>query len=256
MKTLLQTVAVAFSLYSRIPVPRVEWNAKNMRYALCALPFVGAVTGLLLGLWGFLCRQLAIGIPLWGAGVALLPVAVTGGIHLDGFCDTCDALASHAERERKLAIMKDSHAGAFAILGAVCYFLLYFGLACEAERGRETALCLGLGMMLLRALAGLAMCRLPCAKDSGLAHAFADAAAKRGAGRFLAALALLLAVLLCLLAGPAGALCLAAAALAFLGYRRMALGQFGGITGDLQGWFVQMGEVLVLAALVMGQKIW
>ena len=146
MKTLLQTVAVAFSLYSRIPVPRVEWNAKNMRYALCALPFVGAVTGLLLGLWGFLCRQLAIGIPLWGAGVALLPVAVTGGIHLDGFCDTCDALASHAERERKLAIMKDSHAGAFAILGAVCYFLLYFGLACEAERGRETALAsLGVG---------------------------------------------------------------------------------------------------------------
>ena len=49
---------------------------------------------------------------------------------------------------------------------------------------------------------------------------------------------------------------LAAAALAFLGYRRMALGQFGGITGDLQGWFVQMGEVLVLAALVLGQKIW
>ena len=111
-------------------------------------------------------------------------------------------------------------------------------------------------MMLLRALAGLAMCHLPCAKDSGLAHAFADAAAKRGAGRFLAALALLLAVLLCLLAGPVGALCLAAAALAFLGYRRMALGQFGGITGDLQGWFVQMGEVLVLAALVLGQKIW
>ena len=36
----------------------------------------------------------------------------------------------------------------------------------------------------------------------------------------------------------------------------MALGQFGGITGDLQGWFVQMGEVLVLAALVLGQKIW
>ena len=55
MKTLLQTVAVAFSLYSRIPVPRVEWNAKNMRYALCALPFVGAVTGLLLGLVGAFC---------------------------------------------------------------------------------------------------------------------------------------------------------------------------------------------------------
>ena len=33
----LQTIAVAFAMFSAVPVPQFEWNAKNMRYALCAL---------------------------------------------------------------------------------------------------------------------------------------------------------------------------------------------------------------------------
>ena len=36
---------------------------------------------------------------------------------MDGFCDTCDALASHQDRARKLEILKDSRVGAFAVLG-------------------------------------------------------------------------------------------------------------------------------------------
>lgn len=256
MKVFLQTICVAFSLYSRVPVPRVEWDSRNMRYALCALPFVGAVTGLLLWLWCLACRQLGLGAPLRAAGLTLLPVLVTGGIHLDGFCDTCDALASHGERERKLEIMKDSHAGAFAILGVACYFVLYYGLACEVQPTPRAVLCLTLGMMGARALAGLAMCRWPCAKNSGLAHAFADGAAKRGTAVFLAALAALLAVGLVLAGGWLGACLVLAAALCSAYYHRMALGQFGGITGDLQGWFVQVCEVCLLAALVLGQKIW
>ena len=34
------TLAVAFSMFSAIPVPQVEWKADNMRYALCAFPLV------------------------------------------------------------------------------------------------------------------------------------------------------------------------------------------------------------------------
>ena len=40
---LLQTVAVAFAMFSALPVPQPTWNEKNMRYALCAFPLVGAV---------------------------------------------------------------------------------------------------------------------------------------------------------------------------------------------------------------------
>ena len=45
MKTLFQTVAVAFSMFSAVPMPQFPWDAKNMRYALCAFPLIGAVIG-------------------------------------------------------------------------------------------------------------------------------------------------------------------------------------------------------------------
>ena len=41
----LQTIAVAFAMFSAIPVPQFEWNEKNMRYAMCAFPLIGVVIG-------------------------------------------------------------------------------------------------------------------------------------------------------------------------------------------------------------------
>ena len=46
--TVLQTIAVAFAMFSALPVPQFEWNEKNMRYAMCAFPLIGLVCG---GLW-------------------------------------------------------------------------------------------------------------------------------------------------------------------------------------------------------------
>ena len=62
-------------------------------------------------------KVLGCGLFLQAAGFTLLPVVVTGGIHLDGFGDTLDALASHAEPERKREILKDPRAGIFAVIG-------------------------------------------------------------------------------------------------------------------------------------------
>ena len=36
----LETILVAFAMFSAIPLPRVDWNGRNMRYALCAFPLV------------------------------------------------------------------------------------------------------------------------------------------------------------------------------------------------------------------------
>ncbi|MCD8323673.1 MAG: adenosylcobinamide-GDP ribazoletransferase, partial [Clostridiales bacterium] len=44
-------MAVAFSMYSKIPVPQIKWTKENMRYALCFFPLVGVVTGALVWLW-------------------------------------------------------------------------------------------------------------------------------------------------------------------------------------------------------------
>ena len=51
----------------------------------------------------------------------------------------------------------------------------------------------------------------------------------------------------------AGAACCAAAALVFIWYRSMSLRQFGGITGDLAGWFLQLCELAMLVAAVLVQ---
>ena len=52
--TALQTIAVAFAMFSALPMPQFDWNEKNMRYALCAFPLVGAVCGALWCVFGVL----------------------------------------------------------------------------------------------------------------------------------------------------------------------------------------------------------
>lgn len=44
---LLNSLAIAISMYSKIPAPNVEWNEKNMKYAMCFFPVVGAVIGII-----------------------------------------------------------------------------------------------------------------------------------------------------------------------------------------------------------------
>ena len=210
----LQTIAVAFAMFSAVPVPQFAWNEKNMRYALCAFPLVGLLCG---ALW-CVCGVLPLPAPARAAGFCLVPVWVTGGIHLDGYADTCDALASYGDREKKLEILKDPHCGAFAVIRLV----------------------------LERALSGLAVAAFPMAKNTGLAHTFACAADRTAVRNVLAVLAILLCGALLALGGGALA---AVAILLFLWYHHVAVQQLGGITGDLAGWFLQKTELWMLAAL-------
>ena len=48
---------------------------------------------------------------------------------------------------------------------------------------------------------------------------------------------------------------LAAAVAVYFVYRAVALGQFGGFTGDLAGWFLQLCELAALAALVLAERM-
>lgn len=70
----LETVCVAFAMFSALPVPHVDWNERNMRYAMAAFPLVGAVIG---ALW-CVCGLLPLPDMLKAAGFCLIPVAATG----------------------------------------------------------------------------------------------------------------------------------------------------------------------------------
>ena len=184
------------------------------------------------------------------AAFCLVPVAVTGGIHLDGYADTSDALSSYGDREKKLEILKDSHCGAFAVIRLCSYFVAYFGLCGSVRFTPRVGLCWTLALVLERALSGFAVAAFPLAKDTGLAHTFATAADKQIVCRFLCGLSALLILALTALGGGGLA---AAALLALWCYYFVAKKQFGGITGDLAGWFLQRAELWMLAALAVSQ---
>lgn len=117
-----------FLCTARFPCHKVNGQMKICRLLCDFFPWVGAVIGL--ASWGvyqaggwLADRQetLSSGIP--GSSnlfltilLVLIPIFITGGIHLDGFLDTQDALSSYQPMERRLEILKDSHAGAFAII--------------------------------------------------------------------------------------------------------------------------------------------
>lgn len=244
--TVLQTIAVAFAMFSALPVPQFEWNEKNMRYAMCAFPLIGLVCG---GLW-CLCGVLPLPELARAAAFCLVPVAVTGGIHLDGYADTSDALSSYGDREKKLEILKDSHCGAFAVIRLCCYFVAYFGLCGSVRFTPRAGLCWTLALVLERGLSGLAVAAFPMAKNTGLAHTFATAADRESVQKILIVLSVLLAAALIALGG--GAL-VAAALLVLWRYHHVAVREFGGITGDLAGWFLQKAEFWMLAALAASQ---
>ena len=249
MRELLRSCAIAFSTYSRIPMPMVEWNEKNMRHTLAFFPLVGAAVGAAFWGAGALCVLLDAG-PVLRAGVlTAAPALVTGGIHLDGYCDTVDALASHASREKKLAILKDSSAGAFAVIWCCVWFLAYFSLLTEAE----SLPTLAAGFVLSRALSARAIERLPSAR-AGMGSAL------KSGSRFPW---WVLAAYLALCGGAVwlwgealpGLAALAAAGIFYFYYKSMAMRQFGGFTGDLAGWFLQVCELVILAAVVITERM-
>ena len=249
--TFFQTIAVAFAMFSAAPAPQFDWNERNMRYALCAFPLVGVVCGLC---WMILA-VLPLPVFLRGTLFCLVPVAVTGGIHLDGYADTCDALASQVDAAKKQEILKDPHCGAFAVIRLCTWFVLYLALCVTLTPSLKAVICAGIGFALSRALSGWAIASLPLAKNTGLAHTFATAAARRTVSRVLAVLAVVLAIAQITVGGVTGLAMAVAAMLALWRYAHVAKTQFGGVSGDLAGWFLQKCELWQLATLVLCQLL-
>lgn len=249
LKALGGSFVIAFSMYSRIPMPMVEWTKERMKYALCFFPLIGAVIGLMEAFLAFVCQMFAF--PAFGAVLpVVLPIALTGGIHMDGLLDVIDARASQGDREKKLAILKDPHTGAFAIIGCGAYLLTYLAAFWELGNALFAAWCAV--FVITRALSGLAVVTFPLAKKSGLAAAFGEGARKKMVGLVMAGYLAAAYGFVWRQGGPlAGGAVLLVSLLVYLSYYRMAKREFGGITGDLAGYFLQMCELALTLTLAI-----
>ncbi len=248
--SLLRSLCSAFLMYSRIPVPQVEWKEENRRYSLCFFPLIGIVIGGLILLWYKLCGFFSAGEILFAVGCTAIPVAVTGGIHIDGFCDVSDAVASCTPKEKMLEILKDPHIGSFALIRLCIYFLLQTALFTEINCFSLLFVC-ALSFVESRAWSGLAAVTFPNARGGGSLQNFSDPAHKRITViveiiyLIISAAAMIMTDPFC---GAAAFLCSAAV---FVYYRIFSSRFFGGITGDLAGYFLQLCELWVTAGAVI-----
>lgn len=248
---ILNSLFSAFLMYSNIPMPRVEWKEENRRYSLCFFPLIGACIGGLLLLWQWISMKLHVGGLLYAAVSVWIPLWLTGGIHMDGYIDVCDAKACLGNREKMFAVMKDSHVGAFAVIHFVIYILLQTALFSEVQQ-TEAMVIVALCFIQSRAYSGLAAVTFKNARGEGSLMNFTRPAHKRVTVCVELVLILTCWVLMILVHLTMG-LCAVAGGLAvFLYYRGMSYRHFGGITGDLAGYFLQVCELVSLAVVVAG----
>ena len=250
MTTALKAFIIAFSMYSQIPMPQFTWQEKEMKYAFCFFPWVGAAIGGITMFWWWFCGKFSVGNMAFAMIVAAIPLAVTGGFHVDGFMDTMDAFHSYQPRERKLEILKDSHIGAFSVICLVLYELIYIGAYSEINAVRQIEIA-AVGFFLSRCLSGIAAVTFPGAKKEGLLYMFTSRAHERTVKAALFLQTLSAAVLMLYIDGITGAAALVGAGITFWYYYKKCKKELGGITGDTEGYFVTVCEgVIVLAAAV------
>lgn len=105
-------------------MPQFIWRDKDVGHMFVGFPLVGML--LTLAMFWLYQGISFLGFNDLGKGVslAIFPILLTGGIHLDGFMDTMDGIASYKSKEERLAILKDSHVGAFGVMGVVILLLL------------------------------------------------------------------------------------------------------------------------------------
>ena len=251
---LLGSLVIAFSMYSRIPMPKVSWSQERMKYALCFFPLIGLVMGICLWLWGQVSEAVNLGPLAYAAGGTVLPLVITGGIHMDGFLDVSDARSSYGEKEKKLEILKDPHIGAFAMIKGSVYLLTY--LAVFSELPVRLLPVVGGVYVLTRAMSGLSVVVFPKAKKEGLAASFSHGARQKA----------VMASMLCYIVVSVGFLAsyggwriagavVCCCVLVFGGYYRTACREFGGMTGDLAGWFLQIEELALVAVTAVMSRV-
>ena len=210
--------------------------------ALRWFPFAGAAIGAAVGtVWwlagqafpALLAATLAVGADL----------AITGLLHADGLADAADGLLPHADRARRLEIMRTAGIGAFGV--AVLAVVLSTRVAALAGRPADIGLVGGLWCA-SRTVVAVAPAWMPYVREEGLATSLLETPASPLVAVALAPAAALATVTAGWVGGAAvGAAVIGVALVLALAWRRV-----GGFTGDVLGAAIVVGETvgLVVAA--------
>jgi len=251
---LFKSFIACFCTYSRIPMPVTSLDSDDMKYALCFFPFIGAVIGILEWVVFKITNIAQLPEMFRTLIMMVIPVIVTGGIHIDGFMDVMDAFNSFGSKEKKLEIMKDPHTGAFAVIYLLIYGMCYFAFAYILNEKSLIPFCLS--FVISRTLSGISVVTIGGAKESGMIHSVKEKSENNTV--MYALFIILIASLgtLFFVNKPAAILTASAALLGYVLYRGRCIKEFGGITGDTSGFYLCIMELVFLMIAAMEGFSW
>ncbi|SHJ44691.1 cobalamin-5'-phosphate synthase [Palleronia salina] len=239
----IHDIATALALLTRIPIrARFDRTAQ----ASWAWPLVGLPVALLA--WALGMAALATGLPpTVAAGVVLAAqMVLTGAMHEDGLADCADGFWGGFDRDRRLAIMRDSQVGSYGVLALILSLgLRWAALVPLVDPGpwRAGAALLAVSLLSRAAMLGVAA-SLPHARDDGLSKTTGRPTPRAALVGIVLAVAITVAALGAPALAPIAAATLAAALAALI-----ARAKIGGQTGDVLGATQQLAELAALAAL-------
>ncbi len=270
---MIKSIIAAIGTFSVIPMPTVNLEDKHIKHTLIFFPTVGIIVGILEVLWYIICGVFSLPALVFALIAALIPIAVTGGIHLDGCMDCMDGIHSYTGLEESLKILKDPHIGAFCVIKLAELGLVYLAFAYLLAPGADFAFHFGGKATLLRygifdaalsraimyavrfaacrALSGFSLFTFESAKKDGMGHAEKSTAVP-STGPLLLTFFFVWAVISVILAGAFALIPFAGALLCMAYYKGKVKKDFGGVTGDTSGCFLVMAETfwLILTALI------
>ena len=245
---------MSLGMFTGIPLPFHIWDQKYMPHMVASIPLVGLVVGVL---WYLLMLLLTfLGLPTLLSAVFVLcaPFFIAGFIHLDGYMDTSDALLSYRPLEDRLRILKDPNVGAFAVVMLVLLFFLQFAAVYTVlENGRYLALLIAIPTI-SRCCSALSTFTLRHGSHSNyttmlpqnLGHSYKV---------FVFAIAAIVAVASFIYAGALGLITIGLVIVGFAWSMRKVYKTFEGVSGDLLGYSLVIGELCGLIGLAVSLYI-
>lgn len=205
-------------------------------------PLVGLVLGGSLAGLDIALRQVFPPIVV-GAVLLIAILVLTRALHTEGFLDVCDGLLGGYRPSERLRILRDTHVGAFAVIGGTSLLLLKWTLLTSVPDAGRVGLLILFPCMSRLAMV-FAMDAFTYVRRQGIGSSF-----QVGRSRWQVGFALATALAAGALLGGIGGLILVGAAIGVaLGLGWSLAGLLGGLTGDAYGAVNEVAEVSVLLA--------
>lgn len=242
---------IALGYFTRLPIPAwVGWSSAELNRATRYFPAVGLLVGSAAALVLWLALQ--FWPPMVAVALSMLAsLVLTGAFHEDGLADSADGFGGGFDKNRVLAIMKDSRIGSYG--GIALWTALLLKFASLNALGDKAILALPLVHALSRLPPLLIMAGMTYVREDDASRAKPVAEGLRRAdwlgGTLLGLAPLALAVALAALSPWRAAGLLAAIALAGGLCARYFHGRIGGYTGDALGAAQQVSELAGYLAL-------